>query len=144
MAVLASRVGYYESVGALRDMVQNHMLQVLCTVAMEPPYSLQPDVVRDAKSQVLHCLRPMTPQDVKKNVVRGQYIEGDLLGQRVPGYRHEVRQYFEQVVKPLPPEIINSTTESFVAMRLFIDNWRLSPMCRSICRFGKRLPETRQ
>src|SRR5262249_36749036 len=87
--IVASRVGYYEGVGALRDMVQNHMLQVLCTVAMEPPYSLAPDVVRDAKSQVLHCLRPMTPAEVKQNVVRGQYIEGDAVGHRVPGYRHE-------------------------------------------------------
>ena len=79
--MIASRAGYYEGVGALRDMVQNHMLQVLCMVAMEPPWSLEPDVVRDAKVGVLHCLRPMTPADVEKNVVRGQYIEGDVHGQ---------------------------------------------------------------
>src|SRR5438094_10548042 len=66
--MIASRIGYYEGVGALRDMVQNHMLQVLCTVAMEPPYSLEPDVIRDAKANVLHCLRPMTMADVKRNV----------------------------------------------------------------------------
>ena len=63
-------------------MVQNHMLQVLCVVAMEPPWSLAPDVVRDAKVGVLNCLRPLTPADVDKFVVRGQYIEGDVHGQR--------------------------------------------------------------
>src|SRR2546429_6804479 len=89
----------YEGVGALRDMLQNHMLQVLCIVAMEPPYSLDADVVRDAKAEVLHCLRPMTATDVKRSVVRGQYIEGDICGQRVQGYRHEVRKYFEQVAR---------------------------------------------
>ncbi len=67
----ASRIGYYEGVGALRDMLQNHMLQVLCLTAMEPPYSLDPDVVRDAKAGVLHCLRPMTDADVNRSVVRG-------------------------------------------------------------------------
>jgi glucose-6-phosphate 1-dehydrogenase len=139
--IIASRVGYYEGVGALRDMVQNHMLQVLCTVAMEPPYSLQADVVRDAKAQVLHCLRPMSPVEVKKNVVRGQYIEGDMLGQRVPGYRYEVRQYYERVLKKsIPPDSVNSTTETFVAIRLFIDNWRWSGVPFYL-RTGKRLPK---
>src|SRR5262245_16658708 len=71
--ITSSRIGYYEGVGALRDMVQNHMLQVLCTAVMEPPYSLDADVVRDAKSSVLHCLRPLATADVKKSVVRGQY-----------------------------------------------------------------------
>ena len=64
------RGGYYEHAGALRDMVQNHMLQVLCIVAMEPPYSLDPDVVRDAKSEVLHCLRPLTPADFSCTIPR--------------------------------------------------------------------------
>src|SRR5438552_1391887 len=82
----SSRIGYYEGTGALRDMVQNHMLQVLCIAAMEPPFSLDPDVVRDAKLGVLRCLRPMSADDVKKNVVRAQYIEGDEYGHRVPGY----------------------------------------------------------
>src|SRR5262249_47525502 len=85
-AMLSTRDGYYEGVGALRDMVQNHMLQILCVVAMEPPWSLTPEVVRDAKVGVLNCLRPLTPADVDKYVVRGQYIEGDVNGQRVPGY----------------------------------------------------------
>jgi len=144
--VIASRVGYYEGVGALRDMVQNHMLQVLCVAAMEPPYSLEPDVVRDGKAGVLHCLRLMTPREVKQNVVRGQYIEGDMYGERVPGYRHEVRQYFEGLAgkttppKPIPPESVNSTTETFVAMRVFIDNWRWSGVPFYL-RTGKRLPK---
>jgi glucose-6-phosphate 1-dehydrogenase len=136
----ASRIGYYENAGALRDMVQNHMLQVLCTVAMEPPYSLDPDVIRDAKVQVLHCIRPMAPQDVKKNVVRGQYIEGDLYGMRVPSYRAEVRRFFEKQGKPIPPESVNSTTETFVALRLFVDNWRWSGVPFYL-RTGKRLPK---
>jgi glucose-6-phosphate 1-dehydrogenase len=136
----ASRVGYYEGAGALRDMVQNHILQVLCTVAMEPPYSLDPDVVRDAKVNVLHCLRPMSPDDVRKNVVRGQYIEGDEHGQRVPGYRHEVRDFFSRAKRPVPTESVNSTTESYVAIRLFVDNWRWSGVPFYL-RTGKRLPK---
>ena len=79
--MLSTRAGYYEGVGALRDMVQNHMLQVLCVVAMEPPWSLGPEVVRDAKVGVLNCLRPLTPADVDRFVVRGQYIEGDCVRQ---------------------------------------------------------------
>jgi glucose-6-phosphate 1-dehydrogenase len=137
----ASRIGYYEGIGALRDMVQNHMLQVLCTVAMEPPYSLEPDVVRDAKASVLHCLRPMTPADVKANVVRGQYIDGDEHGRPVPSYRHEVRDYYPRMAKkPIPPESVNSATESFVAVRLFIDNWRWSGVPFYL-RTGKRMPK---
>jgi glucose-6-phosphate 1-dehydrogenase len=137
----ASRVGYYEGVGALRDMVQNHILQILCTVAMEPPHSLDPDVVRDAKANVLHCLRPMTPEGVKRDVVRGQYIDGDEHGHLVPSYRHEVRRFFEQ----FPPEKRNSgwensTTETYVAMRVFIDNWRWSGVPFYL-RTGKRLPK---
>src|SRR5439155_24083216 len=87
----ASRVGYYEGVGALRDMVQNHMLQVLCVAAMEPPYSLAPDVVRDAKAEVLHCLRPLPRNEIERSVVRAQYIRGESNGHEVPGYRKEVR-----------------------------------------------------
>ncbi|MEO6812114.1 MAG: glucose-6-phosphate dehydrogenase, partial [Isosphaeraceae bacterium] len=137
----ASRIGYYEGVGALRDMVQNHMLQVLCLTAMEPPYSLGPDVVRDAKSGVLHCLRPMTEADVQSQVVRAQYIDGDDQGEPVPGYRAEVRRYYEELAhKAAPPQSINSTTESFVAMRVFIDNWRWAGVPFYL-RTGKRLPK---
>ncbi len=138
--MLSTRAGYYEGVGALRDMVQNHMLQVLCLVAMEPPYSLEPDVVRDAKAGVLHCLRHMTPADVEKNVVRGQYIEGEVYGQRVPGYRKEVRDSFAIMKRPLPAESVHSTTETFVAMKLFIDNWRWADVPFYL-RTGKRLPK---
>lgn len=136
----ATRVGYYEGVGALRDMLQNHMLQVLCMVAMEPPWSLEADVVRDAKAGVLHCLRPMTPADVAKNVVRAQYIEGDDNGERVPGYRKEVRDAFRFMNRDLPPASVNSTTETFVALRLFIDNWRWAGVPFYL-RTGKRLPK---
>jgi glucose-6-phosphate 1-dehydrogenase len=139
--MVASRIGYFEGVGALRDMVQNHILQVLCMVAMEPPWSLEADVVRDAKAEVLHCLRPMTHADVKKVVVRGQYIEGDEFGQRVPGYRKEVRRWFDQVAKkPISPESVNSTTETFVALKVFVDNWRWAGVPFYI-RTGKRLPK---
>ncbi len=138
--MIATRAGYYEGVGALRDMVQNHMLQVLCVVAMEPPWSLKPDVVRDAKSGVLNCLRLMTPAEVEKSVVRAQYIEGDVAGKRVPGYRKEVRESFEVMKKPLPPESVHSTTETFVALKLFIDNWRWAGVPFYL-RTGKRLPK---
>jgi len=136
----ASRVGYYEPVGAMRDMLQNHMLQVLCIAAMEPPHSLSPDVVRDAKANVLHCLRPMKPADVKNNVVRAQYIEGSEDGRRVPGYRHEVREFYRSSNTPIPPTSVNSTTETFIAMRVFIDNWRWSEVPFYL-RTGKRLPK---
>jgi glucose-6-phosphate 1-dehydrogenase len=138
--MIATRVGYYENIGALRDMVQNHMLQVLCLVAMEPPWSLKPDVVRDAKVGVLNCLRLMTAAEVEKNVVRGQYIEGEINGQRVPGYRKEVRESFALMHKPLPPESVHSTTETFVALKLFIDNWRWADVPFYL-RTGKRLPK---
>jgi glucose-6-phosphate 1-dehydrogenase len=135
-----SRVGYFEGIGALRDMVQNHMLQVLCLVAMEPPYSLDADVIRDAKTGVLHCLREMTSADVQQSVVRAHYIEGDVNGVPVPGYRQEVRDFFRRQNKPLPPESVNSMTETFVAMRLFIDNWRWAGVPFYL-RTGKRLPK---
>jgi glucose-6-phosphate 1-dehydrogenase len=135
-----TRASYYEGVGALRDMLQNHMLQVLCLVAMEPPWSLAPDIVRDAKAGVLNCLRPLTKADIERHVVRGQYIEGDMHGRRVPGYRKEVRESFAAMGKPLPPESVNSTTETFVAMKLFIDNWRWSGVPFYL-RHGKRLPK---
>jgi glucose-6-phosphate 1-dehydrogenase len=135
--VTGSRVGYYEGVGALRDMLQNHMLQVLCLMAMEPPWSLGPDVVRDSKTEVLHCLRAMTAEDVSKYVVRAQYIGGDVHGQPVPGYRHEAREFFSQRNQAVPGD---SSTETFVAMRLFIDNWRWAGVPFYL-RTGKCLPK---
>lgn len=134
---VGARVGYYEGVGALRDMVQNHMLQVLCMVAMEPPYSLEPNVVRDAKTEVLHCLRPITGEDLQKSIVRAQYIAGEIHGDVVPGYRREVSDFFTKINKPVPGD---STTESFVAMRIFVDNWRWAGVPFYL-RTGKRLPK---
>ena len=134
---VANRIGYYEGVGALRDMIQNHLLQVVSLVAMEPPWSLAPDVVRDAKLGVLQCLRPMTPADVEQHVVRAQYISGELHGKAVPGYRREVNDWFERHQKPNPGD---SATETFVALRLFIDNWRWAGVPFYV-RTGKRLPK---
>ena len=86
---LGSRAAYYEEAGALRDMIQNHMLQLQCLVAMEPPYSLEPDVVRNAKMEVLRCLRPIIGADVEQFTVRAQYAEGIANGKPVKGYRLE-------------------------------------------------------
>jgi glucose-6-phosphate 1-dehydrogenase len=135
--VTGSRIGYYEGVGALRDMVQNHMLQVLCLTCMEPPWSLDADVVRDAKMGVLRCLRPYAVEEVHRSVVRAQYIAGEVDGRAVPGYRHEVREFFSSRNQPVPPE---SDTETFVALRLFIDNWRWAGVPFYL-RTGKRLPK---
>jgi glucose-6-phosphate 1-dehydrogenase len=135
--VTGSRIGYYEGVGALRDMVQNHILQVLCLVAMEPPWSLEPDVQRDAKIGVLKCLRPLTAEEAARSVVRAQYIGGELHGRPVHGYRREVNDYYDRMNKPIPPD---STTETYVSMRLFIDNWRWAGVPFYI-RTGKRLPK---
>jgi glucose-6-phosphate 1-dehydrogenase len=135
--ITGSRVGYYEGVGALRDMVQNHMLQVLCLTAMEPPWSLAPDVARDAKIGVLRCLRPLNRQDVLSSVVRAQYVAGEVNGQEVPGYRHEVREFYASRKQPIPSD---STTETFVAMRVFVDNWRWAGVPFYL-RTGKRLPK---
>ncbi len=138
--IVSTRAGYYEGIGALRDMVQNHMLQVLCVVAMEPPWSLSPEVVRDAKIGVLNCLRPLTAREVDAHVVRGQYIEGEMHGQRVPGYRKEVRKSFEIMERELPRASVHSTTETFMALKLFIDNWRWAGVPFYL-RTGKRLPK---
>lgn len=136
--VTGSRVGYYEGVGALRDMVQNHILQLLCLVCMEPPWSLDAGPIRDRKIDVLQCLRHMrTPEEIEKNVVRAQYISGDIHGRDVPGYRHEVREFFSSRNQPVPSD---STTETFLAMRMFVDNWRWMGVPFYI-RTGKRLPK---
>jgi glucose-6-phosphate 1-dehydrogenase len=133
----ASRVGYYEGVGALRDMVQNHILQVMCLAAMEPPYSLGADVVRDGKIGVLRCLRPLADGDIENAVVRAQYIDGEVHGHHVPNYRHEVIDFFSKRGEPIPPNI---STETFVAMRLYVDNWRWAGVPFYL-RTGKRLPK---
>jgi glucose-6-phosphate 1-dehydrogenase len=125
---VGARGPYYESSGALRDMVQNHLLQLLCLVAMEPPTDLAADSVRDEKVKVVRALRPMSPEDVAQNVVRGQYTEGVINGERVAAYRKEER------VDP------NSMTETDVALKAHVDNWRWAGVPFYI-RVGKRLPK---
>jgi glucose-6-phosphate 1-dehydrogenase len=125
---VGTRAVYYEESGALRDMLQNHILQVLCMTAMEPPRSLDPEVVRSAKLEVLHSLRPLDAAEVERSVIRAQYGPGYHHGQAVPGYRRE------EGVKP------ESTTETYVGLRLFIDNWRWAGVPFYI-RTGKRMPK---
>lgn len=124
---VGERGGYYEEAGALRDMVQNHMLQVLSLIAMEPPVSLEAEAVRDEKVKLLKSIRELTVADVAKQVVRGQYFAGSIDGQPRPGYRQETK------VNP------NSNVETFVAAKLFIDNWRWSGVPFYL-RTGKNLP----
>ena len=127
---VGSRAGFYDGTGAMRDMVQNHLLQLLCIVAMEPPVSLDPDAVRDEKLKVLRSLRPMSPADVARDTVRGQYTAGHIDGQRVPGYQDEAQ---------VPA---GSRTETFVALRARIDNWRWANV-PIFLRTGKRMAERR-
>lgn len=118
---------YYEQAGAVRDMVQNHMLQLLSLVGMEPPVSLDADAIRDEKVKVLRAIRPITPERVREQTVRAQYAEGSILGQVVPGYREEER------VAP------KSITPTYAAFRLEIDSWRWAGV-PFLLRHGKRLP----
>jgi glucose-6-phosphate 1-dehydrogenase len=124
---VGQRGGYYEEAGALRDMVQNHLLQILSLVAMEPPVSLDAECIRDEKVKLLKSIRLMGPEDVARQVVRGQYFAGTLDGELRPGYRQEPR------VKP------DSNVETYVALKLFIDNWRWSGVPFYL-RTGKSLP----
>src|SRR5436190_4657092 len=123
------RAGYYEGAGALRDMVQNHLLQLLCLIGMEAPSDLSADSIRDEKVKVVRCLRRMATDEVTSNVVRGQYAEGAINGKSVPAYRSE---------KNVDPE---SMTDTFVALRLNIDNWRWWDV-PIYMRVGKRLPKS--
>ncbi|WP_022682191.1 glucose-6-phosphate dehydrogenase [Sphingobium bisphenolivorans] len=125
---LEGRVSYYDGVGALRDMVQNHVLQILSIIAMEPPARMDPTAVRDEKVKALRSLRPMSAETVKTNSVRGQYTPGAVGGQIVTGYADELG-------KP-------SETETFVALKAHIDNWRWQGVPFYL-RTGKRMP-TRQ
>jgi glucose-6-phosphate 1-dehydrogenase len=122
------RGGYYESTGALRDMVQSHMLQLLSLTAMDPPVALDADAVRDEKVKVLRAIEKYGPRDVDRNVVRGQYGPGWVGGREVAGYRQE------EGVDP------NSTTETFIAMKLYVDSWRWAGV-PFFLRHGKRLPK---
>jgi glucose-6-phosphate 1-dehydrogenase len=109
-----ARAGYYEKSGALRDMVPNHMAEMLSLVAMEPPASLSAEHLRNKQVEVLQSVRPIQPQDVPQCAVRGQYGPGNLQGKAVPGYREE------------PGVNPQSITETYVAMKVEIDNWRWS------------------
>lgn len=122
-----NRGGYYDNSGALRDMIQNHLLQLLALVAMEPPMLIDSVSIRNERLKVLQALRPMSSDDVFKNVIRGQYTAANVKGKYAKGYREE---------KGVNPE---SRTETYVALKLFIDNWRWAGVPFYV-RTGKRLP----
>ncbi len=122
------RAGYYETSGALRDMVQNHILQLVCLTAMEPPNGLDADSIRNEKVKVLQATRLADIHNLERSAIRGQYCAGWMKGQSVDGYRQE------------PGVDPNSTTPTFVAMKLLIDNWRWQGVPFYL-RTGKRLPK---
>jgi glucose-6-phosphate 1-dehydrogenase len=117
---------FYEATGVTRDIVENHLMQLLCLTAMEPPISLSADSVRDEKVKVLRSLRAMAPSQVPENVIRGQYARGFVRGDEVPGYREE------------PDVAPTSRVETYLAMRVFVDNWRWGGVPFYV-RAGKRL-----
>ena len=124
---VGTRGGYYDNSGALRDMLQNHLLQLVGLVAMEPPTVISSDAIRNEVLKVFQSLRPITINDLPRQVIRGQYMASHVRGEAMKGYRSE-----EGV-----PE--DSRTETFVAMKLYIDNWRWGGVPFYI-RTGKRLP----
>jgi glucose-6-phosphate 1-dehydrogenase len=123
---IGTRAGYYDSAGALRDLVQNHMLQLLCHLAMEPPARFTADDIRDEKVKVLHAIPTPTQTDIPSLAVRAQYAAGTVGGEDVPGYLEE---------QDVPSD---SNTETYVALRLFVDNWRWAGVPFYL-RTGKRL-----
>jgi len=123
------RGDYYDGSGAMRDMIQNHLLQLLCLVAMESPVSFDADEIRNRKVDVLKAMRKFTPEDVRLSAVRGQYGSGWMKGQEVPGYREEPK---------VNPE---SNTETFAAIKFFVDNWRWQGVPFYV-RTGKRLHQS--
>jgi glucose-6-phosphate 1-dehydrogenase len=120
------RGSYYDQAGALRDMVPNHIMQLISLTSMEPPISFHADAVRDEQAKILHAIQPLSSEEVLTRTVRGQYGAGLMDGQRVPGYREE---------EDVPND---SRTETFVAMKLLIDNWRWADVPFYL-RTGKRL-----
>ncbi len=122
---VGGRVEFYNGVGAIRDMVQNHLLQLVCLFAMEPPSSLDQNAVRDEKIKVLRALKPVSVDDARANTVRGQYSEGSIKGSTVPGFLDELAGK-------------ESKTETFVALKVEIENWRWSGVPFYL-RTGKRL-----
>jgi glucose-6-phosphate 1-dehydrogenase len=125
---VGTRGAFYEEAGALRDIVQNHVMQVLCLTAMEPPVAFDAGSVREEKVKVLKAVRPIPEDDVESYAVRGQYERGWVWGEEVPGYREEDN---------VDPE---SVTETFVALKVFVDNWRWAGVPFYI-RAGKRMPK---
>jgi glucose-6-phosphate 1-dehydrogenase len=121
------RGSYFDHAGSLRDMVPNHIMQLISLTTMEPPISFDPDAVRDEQAKILHAIQPMSDEEVLSRTVRGQYGEGTLGGERVPAYRSE---------SDVAPD---SRTETFVAMKLLIDNWRWADVPFYL-RTGKRMP----
>jgi glucose-6-phosphate 1-dehydrogenase len=120
------RGAYYEHAGALRDMIQNHLMQVLCLIAMEPMVSFDADEIRNKKVDVLRAIRPITREDVHEMAVRGQYGPGSIAGQKVPAYRSE------------PDVAPDSPSETYAAIKLWVDNWRWQDVPFYL-RTGKRL-----
>jgi glucose-6-phosphate 1-dehydrogenase len=125
---MEGRGGYYDESGALRDMVQNHLMQLLSLIAMEPPIAYNGRAVRDEKVKVLQAVRPISPKDVRTATVRGQYGPGWVAAQEVPAYRSE---------EDVPGR---SSTETYAALRLFVDSWRWAEVPFYL-RTGKRLPK---
>ena len=123
---IGSRAGYYDTSGALRDLVQNHMLQLLCLLCMEPPVNFSPDEVRDEKVKVLHAIHPPEPDEVPDMAVRAQYAAGMSGGEQATGYLEE---------DDVPDD---SSTETYAALRLEVDNWRWAGVPIYL-RTGKRL-----
>jgi glucose-6-phosphate 1-dehydrogenase len=121
------RGGYFDAAGTLRDMVPNHLFQLVSLTTMEPPISFSSDSVHDEQSKILHAIQPLSAEDVLHCAVRGQYGEGSLNGERIPAYRAE---------QGVPPD---SKTETFVALKLLIDNWRWADVPFYL-RTGKRMP----
>src|SRR6202158_5610077 len=121
------RGGYYDQAGSLRDMVPNHIMQLISLTAMEPPISFDANAVRDEQAKILHAIQPMSDEEVLSRSVRGQYGDGTEDGKRVTSYRSE---------PDVPPD---SRTETFVAMKLSIDNWRWADVPFYL-RTGKRMP----
>ena len=120
------RGAYYENAGALRDMVPNHLLQLVTLTAMEPPISFDANAVRDEQAKILHAIQQLSPEEAAARVVRGQYDDGEIKGEKVPAYRGE------------PNVASDSTVETFIALKLLIDNWRWADVPFYL-RTGKRL-----
>jgi glucose-6-phosphate 1-dehydrogenase len=121
------RGNYYDQAGALRDMIPNHIFQLITLTAMEPPVSFQANAVRDEQAKILHAIQPFTEEDVLRKTVRGQYDAGEIDGEQVPAYRSESN------VSP------NSNTETYAALKISIDNWRWADVPFYV-RTGKHLP----